>query len=201
MIRLGSLADWEFLKKKEYFQIPSTRSARTTLEFNSPNKVGIWYYPLKQKDKYEIVPDTSNEATFLCYVEGYQSLQFVHKQPIALMGDADFALKTNVGMTKHTYEATESFTKIIERRSMSPEALAIHQQSKMRELQFNQQLAAQDERFKALEAAINKQDKSSSSTSDAQSSTQSQKASDGGASTQDDATGGTGDDSQDTNGS
>lgn len=125
MQKIGSLAAWELLDKGEYIHVPVTSARRSTIVTNSQDYVSLHFYPLLPSGK----PDKKNPATFLARVIGLEEVRFRSPKPIAVVADAPCSIKTRVGQELHTYEASESFTRIIERKAVNPEVAAVVQRA------------------------------------------------------------------------
>lgn len=121
MQKLGYLGDWEYITKNEYIVIEMQNSARVQIKANSPNPVGLYYLELDKNRK----PIKKSEPEFLAKVDGLDEVHFNTDRSIAIVSDGPVAISTDHVKVRHKYEATETFTRIVERRALDPNVEAL----------------------------------------------------------------------------
>ena len=134
MQKLGVLANWSELQPKEFLEVPVTAARRARLRVNGAVSTAMYYYPVKKDGKV----DQSSDPIFLARVNGLDEIEFKLSSPIAIVVDEPILVDTNVGLTIEPREASESFTRIVERKAVSPEMAAVLARANARDRQFTQ---------------------------------------------------------------
>lgn len=197
MQKIGNISDWEHLKENEYISVPLTTARRASIICNSANPVALHYYPANKDGS----PKKSAQATFLAKVDGREEIQFRTPVPIAIVCDGPVSVQTNQGMKLHSYKASTSFTKIVERRAATQDMDAVLYRARLNEIRRQNEQSAMLQEMAALRKQVqanevNNVDSSTSDTTNAQSQTTPQQNSDTGSSAETSTTGGEGNDTQ-----
>jgi hypothetical protein len=116
MQNLGQLTDWTKLDAGEALFVQATASQKVTIRLNSAYEVALMYWPLKSDGTY----DRKQAGTLLARVSGLDELRFLTPLPLAIEASGEVMVCTTADMTVQPNEATESFTRIVERRSVDP---------------------------------------------------------------------------------
>lgn len=144
MKKIGSLSDWEYLDADEFLSVPVTRSRRAQLSLNAEHETRLYYYPLKKDGE----PDKRGKPVYLATVKGLETVQFKTPMSVAVVADQSIAVRTNIGQTLTKYEASETFTKMIERQSVNPDVAAVVQRANANQRQFMRQMQEMNEFYR-----------------------------------------------------
>lgn len=195
MQKIGNISDWEHLKENEYISVPLTTARRASIICNSANPVALHYYPANKDGS----PKKSAQATFLAKVDGREEIQFRTPVPIAIVCDGPVSVQTNQGMKLHSYKASTSFTKIVERRAATQDMDAVLYRARLNEIRRQKEQTAMLEEMAAMRKQIEQKgssnvDSSNGNPPNAQPPAAPQPNVDGGASSETSTTGGEGND-------
>ncbi|MGV0876665.1 hypothetical protein V6767_05925 [Martelella sp. FLE1502] len=202
MQNLGQLTDWGHWKKGQHLLVPRSASGRVTLRVNAPKAVGLYYWLVKPDGSY------GGEGYFLARVEGLDEIRLHAPFAMAIAPDGEAFIETNAGVRIEPPKASESFTRIVERRVVSPEVAEVmqranaNQRAMMRQMQqiLQTQNRSHDAAMRALKKAEEKpreqpkkDDSRKGDSGDAGEAGKQKPASDGGAPAEKAAKGGEGD--------
>lgn len=124
MQNIGNLVDYELLGEGHDLVLPATKSKRVRIECNAgvPTKL---FYAVNTGDRKL----TMEDYNFLALVSGHEVVQFRCPLPLSIVSDQPVFINTRAGTEPKVREASESFSKIIERRAVSPDVAAVMQRA------------------------------------------------------------------------
>lgn len=137
MQRLYDVTKWRSLRQGEALRFETARSRVVRLDVNSRADVGLY-----------LLDAVSSETRFLAVTRGRDSVEFIVEGAFTLVSDGDIQLYTADGQFIH-HEVVDPviFTRITERRVMSPE---IQEIQRMMNFNIERRLAAQRDGFNAV---------------------------------------------------
>lgn len=121
MQNLGQLSDWETLEKGQHIVVPATAAQWVTISVNAAAPVALYYWPLRPDGTF----DRKDFPSLLARVVGLDELRFATTKGLVIEVDGDCAVRTNAGLERKPVVAGESFTRMVERRPVSPEVAAV----------------------------------------------------------------------------
>lgn len=136
MQKIGMLADWEMLGPESYIVVPAGRNKRSRIEANAPDPCGLYWYPLDKNGK----PDKSGGENFLALVEGYEIVEFIGSFDVAVVPDTRCWINSRDDRVIEPHKATDSFTRIVERRAADPALAYVKRQALLNQRRLEAQL-------------------------------------------------------------